>query len=215
MSARILFVTGTDTGVGKTVVSAHLGAEAAREGQRVAYLKPVQTGIEPHDERCDAGFVSAAAGIRARELERFRAPLAPAVAAALEGKKIDLEDLATRTRAEANDVDLLLVEGAGGLLVPLTETHTMADFAAELGADLVVVTRPGLGTLNHTALTLEAAARRGLHVTRLLVSGWPRTPGPTETTNLERLQAHGVPIGLIAHHEGLVVDLLQLGSFHV
>jgi dethiobiotin synthase len=214
MSARILFVTGTDTGVGKTVAGAYLGAEAARQG-RVVYVKPVQTGLDPDDERSDAAFVARVAGIATHELLRFRAPLAPAVAAGLEGTSIDLDDLSARTCALARDVDQLIVEGAGGLLVPLTGTRTMADFATVLGADLVVVARPGLGTLNHTALTLEAAARRGLHVARLVLSGWPIDPGPTETTNLEQLKTHGVPIDLIPLYAGLEVDMLQRGSFSV
>jgi dethiobiotin synthetase len=102
----------------------------------------------------------------------------------------------------AKDVDLLLVEGAGGLLVPLTNDATMADLAKATGAELVVVVRPALGTLNHTALTLEAAAARGLNVALVVVSGYPSDPGTTEQTNLERLREFGPPVEIFGFLAG-------------
>ncbi|MGH8972726.1 MAG: dethiobiotin synthase, partial [Acidimicrobiia bacterium] len=151
----IRFVTGTDTGVGKTVVAAALARAEAGAGRRVAYCKPVQTGLRP-GEPGDADFVAAAAGVPVTEGLRLEEPLAPAVAAERAGTTIDVDALVSWCRHQAESVDVLLVEGAGGLLVPLSGAVTMADLAALLHAEIVIATRPGLGTLNHTALTLEA-----------------------------------------------------------
>ena len=203
---QVLFVTGTDTGVGKTVVSAVLGKRALQAGTGVVYVKPVQTGLADGQPGSDADFVGAAAGIDARELLRFAQPLAPAVAAELSNTPIDFDDLVARTRACAAGADLLLVEGAGGLLVPLTEDRTMADLAAALGARLVIAVRPGLGTLNHTALTLEAARRRGLEIDRLVVCGYPEPAGMTEETNLARLRSAGPEVEVIGIVNGLSVE---------
>lgn len=205
MSATIRFVTGTDTGVGKTVVSALLGRRAREDGLRVRYVKPVQTGVSDGDKG-DAGFVASAAAIDAVELIRYEDPLAPSVAADLTGRPIDFDELVRLTSERGHDVDLLLVEGAGGLLVPLTAEHTMADLAKSLGAELVLVVRPGLGTLNHSALTVEAAKHRGLHVSLIVVSGFPSVPGSTEHTNLERLHRLGPPVEVVEHIEGISVD---------
>lgn len=200
----ITFVTGTDTGVGKTVLAAALAAQARSEGRRVAYLKAVQTGLEPGAPG-DAAFVERVAGVRAIEGARFPAPLAPAVAARLVGARVDVESLVALAREEAEAVDLLLVEGAGGLLVPLSDDTTMADYARRLSTDLVVATRAGLGTLNHTALTVEAARRRGLEP-RLAVCGWPPAPGITETTNLELLATMAPLMGVVPQVPGLDVE---------
>lgn len=191
----IRFVTGTDTGVGKTIAAAALARAELEAGRSVAYCKPVQTGVE-RDEPGDADVVREMAGVEATECLRFPAPLAPAVAAQLAGTAIDVIQLATHIRNLAAPLDTLLVEGAGGLLVPLNDDTNMADLALLLGADLVIVTRPSLGTLNHTALTLEAAAARGLQVAGLVVSMWPDDPGPTEQTNLERLAAMAPILGV-------------------
>lgn len=198
----ILFVTGTDTGVGKTVASAALARSERTAGRRVAYCKPVQTGLAP-GQPGDADFVAGAAGVPVTECLRLPEPLAPAVAAHRAGVDIDVDTLIKAIRAPAAGVDVLIVEGAGGLLVPLTDAVTMADLAGRLGARLVVVTRPGLGTLNHTALTVEAARARGLDVAGLVVSGWPAPPGVTETTNLERLAAMAPVLGLVPFMPGL------------
>ena len=199
----IRFVTGTDTGVGKTVVAAALCRDLMAAGQRVAYYKPVQTGCGEGDEG-DAGFVAAAApGTTIREGLRLAEPLAPAVAAERAGVTIDVDGLLREAAGLAAEADAVVVEGAGGLLVPLWEELTMADLAAGLGASLVVVARPGLGTLNHTALTLEAARARRLGIAGVVVSGWPEHPEPVEETNLERLAAMAPLLGVVRRVDGL------------
>lgn len=202
----IRFVTGTDTAVGKTVASAWLAAAARAEGRSVRYVKPVQTGLAAGAPGGDADFVRLAAGVEAEELLRFAEPLAPAVAAERAGEPIDVEWLIASVKERAAVCDELLVEGAGGLLVPLASSWTMADLAASLGAELIVATRPGLGTLNHTALTLEAARSRGLAVGGLVVCGWPADPGITERTNLDRLAAMAPILHTIPFLPGVSVD---------
>jgi dethiobiotin synthetase len=187
----IRFVTGTDTGVGKTLAAAALCRAERLAGRTVLYAKPVQTGLYP-SEPGDAAFVAAAAGVPV-----VPDPLAPAVAAERAGTAIDVDGLLADLARAGDGFDRVIVEGAGGLLVPLREAFTMADLADRLGAGLVVVTRPSLGTLNHTALTVEAAHARNLPVDGLVVSGWPAVPGVTERTNLEWLSAMAPVIGLL------------------
>ena len=201
----IRFITGTDTGVGKTVASAVLGYLARDGGALIRYVKPVQTGIGP-DAPGDADFVAAATGIEAGEILRFDEPLTPAVAAERAGVTIDYDALAADVLSRESGVDQLLVEGAGGLLAPLAGNRTMADLAATLRAALVVVARPGLGTLNHTALTVEAAAKRGLTVEGVVISGWPARPGLAERTNLDRLRALAPITAILRYVRGVSVD---------
>jgi dethiobiotin synthetase len=198
----IRFITGTDTGVGKTVAAAALCIVEREAGRTVLYAKPVQTGLE-RAEPGDAAFVAAAAKVPVVECLRFPEPLAPAVAAERAGEVIDVGALLTDLEKAGDGFDRIVVEGAGGLLVPLWGAVTMADLADALGAGLVVVTRPSLGTLNHTALTLEAAYRRGLPVDGLVISGWPVDPGVTEQTNLERLSDMAPVLGLLPDYPGL------------
>ena len=198
----IRFVTGTDTGVGKTVAAAALCRADRLRGRTVLYCKPVQTGLALA-EAGDAAFVAAAAKVPVIECLRFPAALAPAVAAQRAGAIVDVDALLADVAKASDGFDRVVVEGAGGLLVPLSEDLTMADLADRLGAGLVVVTRPTLGTLNHTALTLEVAHARGLPVDGLIVSGWPAEPGVTEETNLERLSAMAPLLGVLPEYPGL------------
>jgi dethiobiotin synthetase len=201
-AAVIRFVTGTDTGVGKTLAAAALCRADREAGRTVLYAKPVQTGLEPA-QAGDAAFVAAAAKVPVIECLRFPEPLAPAVAAERAGEVIDVAALLTDLEKAGDGFDRVVVEGAGGLLVPIWGAVTMADLADALGAGLVVVSRPSLGTLNHTALTLEAANNRGLPVDGLVISGWPSDPGVTEQTNLERLSDMAPVLGVLPDYPGL------------
>src|SRR5262249_12551303 len=162
-----VFVTGTDTGIGKTVVSAALGLAAQASGHTAVVLKPGQTG-DDGTITGDAEFCQMVLGtdepLDAISPIRLRAPLAPAVAARLEAARVDPDLVRGRHAALRTRYDLVIVEGAGGLLVPFADGVDMAGLAAMLGLPLIVVARPGLGTLNHILLTLEAAHRRGLTV---------------------------------------------------
>jgi dethiobiotin synthetase len=175
MSGDSLFITGTDTGVGKTVATAAIGWALAARGRPVSVLKPAQTGVAP-GQPGDAEFVLAALD-SAQPLGLaccycFQAPAAPSVAARAEYASIDVGVIRDRFERLHQAFGVVLVEGAGGLLVPLADGYTMADLTRTLDLPLVVVARPGLGTLNHTLLTLEAARARGLTVLGIVLSGW-------------------------------------------
>ncbi|HUH03514.1 MAG TPA: dethiobiotin synthase [Kofleriaceae bacterium] len=198
--SRAFFVTGTDTGVGKTTVTAALAARLVRAGQRVAVLKPVETGCMETAAglwAADAELLRAAAGgTQSAEdtcVYRFRTPVAPAVAARREGGAIRAAAIEARVAAlRDRRPDWLFVEGAGGLLVPVTEDLLMADLAARLGLPLLIVARDGLGTINHTLLTVEVARARGLEIAGVILSATSPDPGPGEQDNageLARLSA--------------------------
>ena len=182
---RVVLVTGTDTGVGKTIASAWLAWKASEAG-RIALVKAVQTGANPEIDGDEAFYRAALRGreVTLETLSSFPEPLAPLIAARRAGRRLDFENLARRCGAVAAAHDLTLVEGSGGLLVPIEEKRDFADLALRLDAELAVVARPGLGTLNHTALTLEAAERRGLEVRLLICSGTSPEPDVVEGENL-------------------------------
>ncbi len=183
----IWVVTGTDTGVGKTVVTAAVAVAAAAVGYRVAVVKPAQTGITPGSaEESDVEAVARlAAPADAVTLASYPDPLAPLAAAEESGlPPLVLGDVIEAVgRAHAGH-DVVLVEGAGGLLVPMGEGRwTIADLAAALRAPAVVVARAGLGTLNHTALTMEALEARGIR-SYLVLGAWPARPDLVHWRNL-------------------------------
>jgi dethiobiotin synthetase len=175
---RVIVVTGTDTGVGKTIVSAALAALTPGS----VYVKPAQTGDDD-----DAATVARLAGVETHVLARYRDPLAPATAARREGRApIAPAEIAAFVRSL--EAELAIVEGAGGLLVRLDDDGgTLADVAELLDAPVLVVARAGLGTLNHTALTLEAIRARGLECLGVVIGAWPREPDLAARCNLEDL----------------------------
>jgi dethiobiotin synthetase len=193
---RVVAVTGTDTGVGKTVVTAALAARALARGERVAVVKPAQTGVGP-GEPGDVDDVRRLSGVDdVHELVRLTDPLAPATAAEREGRPgITAESVAAAV-ARLHDRDLVLVEGAGGLLVRFApDGSTPAAAAQRLGASVVVVARAGLGTLNHAALTCEALATRGLRCPGVVIGAWPAEPDLAACCNLRDLPAYtGRPV---------------------
>ncbi|HEV7898174.1 MAG TPA: dethiobiotin synthase [Planosporangium sp.] len=183
-----VIVTGTDTGVGKTIVTAALAAAATQAGLRVAVAKPGQTGTAG-DEETDADVVARlAAPATVRTLAAYPDPLAPLTAARVAGlAPLVLADVLTAVEELAATHELVLIEGAGGLLVSMGDGGwTVADLAIALGAPAIVVARAGLGTLNHTALTLEALDRREVP-SRVVIGAWPDQPGLVHRTNVRDL----------------------------
>jgi dethiobiotin synthase len=186
----ILVVTGTDTGVGKTVVTAAVAVLARERGAAVAVVKPAQTGVAA-GEPGDLDEVIRLSGVTTTfEFARFPDPLSPAAAARVSGlPPLSLRTAADRVRELAESHRLVIVEGAGGLLVRFDEDGaTLADLARSLEAPVLVVARAGLGTLNHTALTLEAMAGRGLDLAGVVIGSWPAEPGLAERCNVADLE---------------------------
>lgn len=193
---RGLFVTGTDTGVGKTVVASTIAASLAARGERVAVLKPVVTGLDELDGSLpdhEQLIASARSGQAPSEVApyRFGPPVPPHLAAKLAGARIAPAALIGSARRAARDADALIVEGVGGLMVPLTRGYLVADFAQALGLPLIVVARPGLGTINHCLLTLEAARARAMKVAAVVLTPWPEEPTELERSNLETVASLG------------------------
>ena len=191
---RYTLVTGTDTGVGKTVVTAALAVHLVGRGLRVAVVKPVQTGLLA-GEPGDADDVRRLAGLpEVYELQRVPEPLAPESAAHLSGTVLPgVDELARRTAEVAGGADVVLVEGAGGVAVRLDrEGRTLLDLAralewhttADSGVDVLLVVRAGLGTLNHTGLSVDAIRRAGLDLRGLVIGSWPDDPGLAARTNV-------------------------------
>lgn len=179
-----LVVTGTDTNVGKTVATAALACCARLLGIDVAVCKPVQTGSPHDDDLADIARLSGVARVSGRW--RYPEPLAPRAAADRAGMTLPTRDELVNS-VRAVDADLTLVEGAGGLLVEIGQGVTLRDVAVQLGVPVLIVVHPGLGTLNHTALTLEALAFRGISCAGLVIGSWPTDPGAAEQDNREAL----------------------------
>lgn len=193
----VVVVSGTGTEIGKTVVTAALAAVALAGGRTVAVLKPAQTGLAPGEPGDAAEAARLAGAATAVELARFPDPLAPATAARRAGlPPVRPAEVATAAGKLAAEHDLVLVEGAGGLLVRFDETGaTLADVARLLGAPVLVVAPAGLGTLNATALTTEALRARALTPLGVVIGSWPAEPGLAERCNLADLpEVSGAPL---------------------
>lgn len=193
---RGLFVTGTDTGAGKTVLAGAICAALAADGERVAAFKPAVTGLDeptgewPHDHELLAAAAGSGQSPEDVSPYRFGPPASPHLAAQLAGEEVDPRALEDAARAAAKGADVLVAEGVGGLLVPLAPDYLVRDLAVALALPLVVAARPGLGTLNHTLLTVEAARSVGLTVASVVMTPWPDEPSAIETSNratVERL----------------------------
>jgi dethiobiotin synthetase len=191
-----LFVTGTDTAAGKTVVSAALVAALRSRGVAVRALKPVITGLDeppgsswPHDHE----VLARAGGCSAEDvsLVQYGPPVSPHLAAELSGRPLDPDRLVRDILARVREDELLVVEGAGGLLVPLSGSYDMRALAADLGLRVVVAARPGLGTINHTLLTVAAARSAGLDVAGVVMTPWPSAPSVMEHSNRQTIAELG------------------------
>jgi len=217
-----VFVAGTGTEVGKTVVAAAIARTLAADGRRVAVFKPCVTGADEFPDYDEAAAVEAATAARAggpasgvglpdqallrlaagtsqsdAEIAPYRygPPMSPHLAAGLAGEEIDPERVMAASRAAAEGADVLVCEGVGGLLVPLAPTWNVRALAVELGYPLVVVAPPGLGTINHTMLTVESARAVGLEVAAIVLDPWPEEPSAIEADNRATVAAlSGVPV---------------------
>lgn len=232
----VLIVSGTGTGVGKTVVTAALAALARASGNRVAVVKPAQTGIapstdtpataataataDPNPEIPDMETVTRLSGVTdTHELVRYPDPLSPEAAARVSGlAPLDMTAAADYVAKLATERDLVLVEGAGGLLVRYDPAGaTIADLAIALDAPVVTVAAAGLGTLNHTALTLAALAERKIISVGVVIGSWPGRPGLAEHTNLADLQvvAGGPLAGILPENASLLTRAAFLSMAQV
>ncbi len=189
-----VFVTGTGTEVGKTVVAAAIARTLAAEGNRVAVFKPAITGLD-EDGEPDQALLRRAAGSEQSDEEiapyRYGPPMSPHLAAELAGEEIAPQRLREAVDAAAAGADALVCEGVGGLFVPLADGYLVRDLAVELGLPLVIAASPELGTINHTLLTIEAARSAGLKVSAVVLTPWPEQPDAIGRSNRETIAVLG------------------------
>ncbi len=182
-----IFITGTDTGVGKTTVSEALSFLLREKGHSVGYFKPVETGCNKKCE--DADLLSKTTGQSLDEVlcYSFKEPVAPLVAERIENKKISLEKIKEHFERLKYNYEYLIVEGAGGILVPITEEngkiYTYLDLVEILEIPSIIISRAGLGTINHTVLTVEVMKKRGIKIEGIVMNGFSRNPDIAEKTN--------------------------------
>jgi dethiobiotin synthetase len=219
---RGLFVTGTDTGAGKSVLSAALVAAIAAGGESVRAFKPVVTGLEDSTDvnetanghtaagedaqsewPADHVLLGAAAGMAPEQVSPFRfgPAVSPHLAAELAGQAIEPQRLLDAARAAARE-HTLIVEGVGGLLVPLRADYSVCDFAVALELPVLIAARPGLGTINHTLLTLRVARDAGLNVLAIVLTPWPRQPSVMESSNRQTIAHIGAVEVQVLHSIG-------------
>ncbi len=212
-----LFITATGTGVGKTILSAALLAAMAADGERVRAYKPVVTGLEDPAEIAARGdwpadheLLGAMAGMDPGEVAplRYGPAVSPHLAAQLAGERIDparLPECARALRAGigTGDASTLIVEGVGGLLTPLADDYTVCDLAVALRLPVLIAAATGLGTINHTLLTLRVARSAGLEVRAVVLTPWPAAPSTIERSNRETIARLGeVAVAGLALVEG-------------
>ncbi len=185
-----VFVTGTGTEVGKTVVAAAIARTLAAAGREVAVFKPALTGLDDSGEP-DHALLRRAAGSPQSDEQiapyRYGPPASPHLAAALAGEEIDPDRLRAAAGEARRGADALVCEGVGGLLVPLSPGYLVRDLAADLALPLAIAASPGLGTINHTLLTIEAARNAGLEVAMIVLTPWPPDPTEVERSNRETI----------------------------
>jgi dethiobiotin synthetase len=198
---RGFFVTGTGTEVGKTMVAAVIARSLTAEGESVAVFKPAVTGLSGPGEG-DHELLRRASGSAQSDEQiapyRYDPPASPHLAAELAGERIEPPRLLRAARRAQADADVLVCEGVGGLMVPLAPGYLVRDLARELALPLVVAAEPGLGTINHTLLTLEAARAAALDVASVVLTPWPQDPDPVQSSNRRTLESlGGAPVGVL------------------
>lgn len=216
-----IFITGTDTDVGKTVVAAGLAMVLKEKGLKVGVMKPVATGCVGLEQRLvsyDAAYLMEAAENEYTGLlspSRFRNPLSPNVAATLEKKEVNIKQICKAYRELQKHYDFIIVEGIGGLMVPLTEDYFVANLVREFDLPLLIVSRCGLGTINHTLLTVDAALIRGFDVKGIIFNRMPTTNISTaEMTNPKVIhEVSGIPVlGTLPEIDSLTVETCNFGQ---
>jgi dethiobiotin synthetase len=202
---RGIFVTGSGTEIGKTVVAAVLARTAHAAGARVAVFKPAVSGLDDYPLRPEVWDCAAelpdhvllrlASGSAQGDDEiapyRYGPPVSPHLAAELADEPIDPDRLRGAALAATEESDILVCEGVGGFLVPLTPDYLVRDLARDLGVPVLIVASPGLGTINHTLLTIEAVRAARLEVSKVVLNGWAAEPSPLERSNLETISRLG------------------------
>jgi dethiobiotin synthetase len=219
---RGLLVTGTDTDVGKTYVSCLIARDLLADQVDFRVFKPACSGaVQDESGRWswpDLDALANAAGIEdPHEISpfRFRAPLAPPVAARAEGCTLDLESMVTAYRAIAKSTEFVVVEGVGGLLCPLSDNDLVADFATQIDLPLLIVARLGLGTINHSLLTVEAARSRGLRVAGIILCDSTNAGNdPSTATNASEIERRTqIPVlGVVGHHANTIARDCEHGT---
>ena len=212
-----IFVTGTDTGVGKTIVAAAIAWNLNRAGRRVGVMKPIQTGTVvsgPTDIEFVQKLIGEDGSLDYSCPYMFPDPVAPLVASMLADERIETGKIKNAHKKLKEDNDTVIVEGAGGLLVPILEHYFMSDLALDLNIPILIVTRPNIGTLNHTLLTIEYAKRKGLEIAGIVISNYPWYPGLPEQTNPELiLSMTGVSIlGILQNDNSISVEKGDIGN---
>jgi dethiobiotin synthetase len=209
-----VFVTGTGTEVGKTVVAAAIARTAAARGTSVAVFKPAVSGLADLDgAEPDHELLRRAAGSSQTDDEvapyRYGPPVSPHLAADLAGEPIDPDRLRSAAGRAGAGADLLVVEGVGGFLVPLRSDYLVRDLAVDLGLPVVIAAAPGLGTINHTLLTIEAVRAARLDPALCALTPWPQEPGDLERSNRQTIAELGsVPVATLPR-----LDLADPGSW--
>jgi dethiobiotin synthetase len=191
---RGVFVTGTGTEVGKTYAAAMVAHSFATEGQRVKVFKPALTGLDEPGEPDHAILRRAARSDQSdEEIAPFRygPPVSPHLAAAMVGEEIEREALLEAAQVAQQGADAFICEGVGGLLTPLSLDYLVRDLIVDLAMPVAIASPPGLGAINHTLLTIEAARSAGLRVTSVILTPWPEDPGEIELSNRETVAALG------------------------
>jgi dethiobiotin synthetase len=220
VALRGCFVTGTDTGAGKTVVAAAIAAALHARGQRVAVWKPVVTGLDEAGDAQPAGWPpdhellarAVAGNAVAVTTATFGPAVSPHLAAQLAGTTLDLDALVRAARGAAQGADVLVAEGVGGLLVPFGD-FTVRDLAVALGLPLVIAARPGLGTINHSLLTVEVARGAGLDVRAVVLTPWPAQPSVMQRSNRATISEMGtVEVATLPVTTPAVADLARAGA---
>lgn len=212
---KSIFITGTDTEVGKTVVTATVASCIKSSGKKVAAMKPIQTGTDVQ-EILDIEFIYRVLGedyiIDDVCPYRFANPLSPKLASEISGDEINIKNILSSFRVLYEKYEHVIVEGAGGIMAPIKSDYFISDLISDLDIPVIIVARPDLGTINHTLLTVEYAKNKGLKLLGVIINKYPYKPGYAELTNPNEISViSGIPIlGIIPEIKNIDTDSSQI-----